>query len=345
MQFSFATPSDDPAIRGFLASHTMGRGVRIATQTEPSFFAAIAELGDHADVLMARDRHSGRLAGLGVRLERRVMLEGRERRAAHLSFLRVAPEFRGRRDFLRAGYGMLRDLQDTRPVEFCLTAILAENAGARRLLEAGLPGLPVYRRVAEIATCTLATPRRVRRLPLAEESQATAFVQKSMQCTPLGLTGDFAVDSPWITVQQAGKIAAAARLWDQRASRQVAICGYSPALRVARPFYNLWSALRGRGGLPPAGGVGGMNVAYVSQLVADPLNPAGFAVLLDYLCTAARQRGIDYLALSLAADHPLCCIAARRAMHRTRSVLYSVTWSGEAVPVIAGVPYVEAGLL
>ena len=79
---------------------------------------------------------------------------------------------------------MLRELQGADAVGFHLTAILARNETARRLLEAGLPGLPRYSPVAEIKTFTLATRGRwVRRCECGEvlRAGAAAWVAERMR--------------------------------------------------------------------------------------------------------------------------------------------------------------------
>ena len=65
--FSLATPHDDDAIRAFLATQSMRGPIRLRIQTEPSFFAAAALMGDHADILIARHTPTQRIVGLGVR--------------------------------------------------------------------------------------------------------------------------------------------------------------------------------------------------------------------------------------------------------------------------------------
>jgi len=350
VSFSLATSADDPDIRHFIAGQSMGHSVKIAVQTEPSFHAAVRLLGHDAEILLARERSSGRIVGLGVRAHRQVLLNGCTRHIGHLFFLRVAPEFRGRRDFLRAGYGYLRDLQDARPVEFCTTAILAENYAARRLLEAGLPGLPVYRSIAGISTITLVVPRCSADASAASPPDVLQeFLRMQLQPMPLSPPLTTLADSPpsltlndFVTVQNHGRVLAAAALWDQRSVRQTILTHYAAPLRHLRPFYNILQVIRRRRGLPAPGP---LNMAYISHLAVENSDPRVFAQLLGTLRASAAARGIDYLVLSLAADHPLAPLAARNALHSTRSLLYSVTWPGEALPDIPATPYVEAALL
>src|SRR5690242_18777221 len=97
-----AGPDDDAAIRRLLHSQSMDGRMRLAVRTEPSFFEAAAELGEDVRVLVARTDGSDEIGGLGVRAVRQVWLKGQKTRVGHLSYLRLAPECRCRRDLLRA---------------------------------------------------------------------------------------------------------------------------------------------------------------------------------------------------------------------------------------------------
>jgi hypothetical protein len=327
----------------------MAGPVELQIRTEPSFRAAAALMGAHPQILLAR-QNGGPIAGLGVRTERNVLLNGQTRRIGHLSFLRVAPAFRGRRDFLRNGFGLLRDLQDTRPVEFCTTAILAENRAARRLLEARLPGMPVYQPIADVATFAMGVRRRAPGAGAKVDGNALReFLQAQLQAMPLAPVVSLSDPSPvpalddFVTVENRGHMLAAAAIWDQRPVRQTILTRYAAPLRYLRPLYNLAQGIRGRRGLPPPGP---LNIAYVSHLAVEESDPLPFAQLLANLHAVALARGIDYLILSLAADHPLAWFAARSALHCTRSTLYTVRWPDQPAPRIPSTtPYVEAALL
>jgi hypothetical protein len=352
-EFALATRADDAAIRWFLTGQPMQGRIGLELRTEPSFFAAVAALGENAEVLVARG--AGEIAGLGVRTRRRVWLHGREQTIGHLSFLRVAEAFRRRREFLRRGFAALGDLQRQDPVAVHLTAILWENRGARRLLEAGLKGMPLYTPVADVRTFTLGTgDRRMRVMEAAREAgRVNGEEQAALQeCVagrmalmdgapvigklPLGCD-DFAV------VRMNGRIVAAAAIWDQRGVRQWMVTRYDATLGAVRPWWNLWQQVRGRATLPAPGCA--LNMAYVSCLAAEAQRPEDFRVLLGLLAAKAQRRGIDYLVLSLARPHPLAAMAESLAEHVTESILYSVRWAGDPTVAISGIPYVEAGLL
>ncbi len=355
VEFALGCERDDADIRAFLAGQTVAGAVQLEVRTEPSFRAALALLGEDAAILLARERATRRLVGLGVRTSRQLSVNLQPRTVGHLSFLRVAADYRGRRDFLRAGYALLRELQERRPVDFCLTAILAENHAARRLLEAGLPGLPVYRPLTDVLTFTIATPlvSAPWSNPAVDPCSLAAFLSHHISPMPLAPVinaSTFASPSPghltcddFVTLREGNQLLAAAAIWDQRPIRQFCITGYGGVLRQFRIFYNVLQFFRRRPGLP-APGI--LNHAFISHLAVDPQARTHFPLLLKSLTLAGRARGIDFLTLSLAAGHPLCSVAAQIAIHHTRSSLYAVHWPDQPAPEIpSAIPYVEAAHL
>jgi hypothetical protein len=335
VEFALAGREDDAAIRRFLASQSMhGQKISLATATEPSFFAAASLLGDNPQVMVARQE--GQIVAMGLRTTRRVYLNGNVVRVGHLGYLRLAEQVRHRRDFLRCGFEMLRELQRADPVPFHLTAILDDNLAAQRLLEAGLPGLPRYVRLAQLLTVVVAThrlARGVRGEPM--NSDGERFVAETLgrqNLAPVATHGEL------VTVGD--PIEAAAAIWDQREERQVLLTNQSIFVRALRPLMNLTGHCVPRQGDP-------VNLAYVSRLALRDENPDTFVRLLKSLSAKARQSNIDYLVLTLPWDHPLTTPAFGLRVLTTFSTLYAVHWEedGGGVPKLASLPYVEAALL
>jgi hypothetical protein len=310
IDFGIATPEYDAAIRAFLDTQAMEGPIRLRIRTEPSFFGAIAKMGERADVLVAQHCATREIVGVGVRLIRRLPVNSNPVRIGYLSFLRVAEQYRTP-GVLRVGYRLLNDLQLRDPVPFSLTAILKENRSARNLLEANLRGLPIYTPLTEIHTYTLVTKSRALR-PRVKERPLSA--------------------------RNSGAIV------DQRSTRQIVIDGYSRGLQMLRPLYNAAKSIQGYAGFPPPGP---LNLAYISQLKTDPSDPEDFVEMLASLASYAREKGIDYLAFALHADDPLAAVASRVAAHVTESILYAVRWPEDPpLPDFRGnLPQVEAAML
>ena len=125
--------------------------ISISLEREPSYFAADAIAGSRPS------NHCGDRSGpSGLDGERfRVPLSyinGEPIRVGYLGGLRLDHTRRGRFDIVRRGFEFLRELHADDPLPLYLTSIIADNDGAVRLLERGLPRMPTYRRLGEWIT-------------------------------------------------------------------------------------------------------------------------------------------------------------------------------------------------
>lgn len=144
IEYGFATPADDAGLRALLRETPMGGTIRLTLEREPSFFESVFREGTRHYTICAREE--GRIVAMASRT---VWPTG----VGYLHQLRIAPSHRHlTRAFLRIGFQMLRDtcLADETPYD--VTTIVSDNRVARRLLEAGLPGLPTYRPLEKIVT-------------------------------------------------------------------------------------------------------------------------------------------------------------------------------------------------
>jgi hypothetical protein len=293
----------------------------------------------------------GSVAAMGSRAVMDVYFDGQPARVGYLGQLRVDPAWRGRRSLLRAGFRAVKELHAPDEAPFDVTAIVADNAPARRLLEAGVPGLPTYRPLADFVTCVLptrvppgrsgapspqtpgvrverATPDRLEAIVLCLDRFArrhqlarrwTADVLRSpVRCPGLSMSDFFLAVS-------GGEIVGCAALWDQSAFKQVVVRGYSRPLARWRWLINAGARLVGAARLPPAGQK--LAHAYVSHVAVEGDDAGVFAALLAAARREGAARGLAYVITGLAADHPL--LAATHGARRYASVLYTVHWDGE----------------
>jgi hypothetical protein len=245
-----------------------------------------------------------------------------------------------------------------------LTAVVSDNARARRLLEAGLPGLPSYRPFSPFVTLVMPTwppPRAVSGMERAgpgrlEEAAACLErngprFQMARRWTAAELASPercrgLAASDVFLAVH-GGRVAGCAALWDQRAFKQVVVRSYAPPLARARPWINGLSRILGTPRLPAPGAP--LAQAYLSHLAVDGDDPVVFARLLLFALAEAGRRGLDYLVAGFAEGHPLLPVA--RKLRRAReyaSLLQLVHWEDgrAAVEALDGrVPHVEVALL
>lgn len=350
-----ATAADEPAIRALLREPMDGE-IRVALEREPDARLASTIEGDRHHTVVTRDAAGG-VVGMGSRSVRRVWLDGEPARLGYLSQMRRSPGG-GRLPLaaLRAGYAAFDRDRRTDELPFDLTSIIADNRPARRLLEAGLDGIPPYRPLAELVTCLVPTrgalagrfslrPFRPARLPptrpARDRLEVVSCLQRNLrryQLAPIWTAEDLTdgdrcrqLDpSDFAVVPGADGIRACAALWDQRAFKQARVHGYSPALGRARPFLNPLLVASGRPPLPPPGAV--IANAYLSHIAVDDDDPAPFLALVEDARRRARNRAVDWLTIGFVRGHPLLAALLDAARLRTYdAILYAVGADPETV--------------
>lgn len=346
------TDRDDADVRALLRRRPMEGRIRVALTRDPDSRIAAAVEGERHATWIARDG-GGRLLGFGTRSVRRVWLVGTPVRLGYLGQLRATEGACGLRR-LAEGYDRLRAGRRADELPFDLTAILADNLPARRLLERGLPGLPRYRPLAEIETLVIPAARgrwrrgdpAVRRLAEGDRRRLSDFFRAELRHRPFapvwsaedfepgGRARGLSLDD-FRAVEEGGRMVAAAALWDQRAYKQAVIDGYAGWLGALRPLVNLGLGLLGRPTLPPPGSE--LPLAFVAALTVAGGDADRGTALIEALRREARRRGLSQIVASFAAGDPLAGAVRRRFGARPyRSILYTVAWSDDPTPPLAG---------
>ncbi|MDH3451290.1 MAG: hypothetical protein OEN20_02640, partial [Gammaproteobacteria bacterium] len=240
--FETARDTDDDALRTLLRDNPLPGWVSVSFEREPSYFPGATVEGDVHETIVARESASGRIVGAFGRSEFNAFVNGCEQRVGYLGQLRVDPAYLGRVRRLRQGFEACRTLlHEGGGARFYLTSILAANQPARRLLLAGLPGMPTYRELSGFSTLVLPTRRmharrkgadvRVRRATIGDVPEVAALLQQQYrryQCAPVwnepalrsrercrGLeAGDLFV------AERSGLVVGCAGLWDQQSFKQ-----------------------------------------------------------------------------------------------------------------------------
>jgi hypothetical protein len=349
-----AGPEDDADIRALLRQGAMEGAIRLALTREPRFALGAEVEGERHCTVLVRDEATNRLLGMGSRSVREVFHHGRPARLGYLGQLRTVPGTRHVRR-IRDAFGAIEAAVRPDELPFDLTSIVADNAPARRLLERGLPGLPVYRRLAEAETLIMPTSdplwgRRgrtpaVRQAGAGDEARVVAFLQEQLcrhALAPRWSEADLRTRcrdlriEHFALLEEHGELRGVGAVWDQRAFKQVLIAGYQPWLARARRPLNAVLRVLGQPRLPPAGA--SLTLGYLSHfaLTADDDVEAAVA-LVHALRGQARGRGLAQLVLTLAVDHPLRApLRARVAARPDRAILYAVCWRSRAACTGAG---------
>jgi hypothetical protein len=358
-----ATPEDDPELRRLLRDNPMAGEIRVSLEREPNAFLAASVEGQPHRTLVARA--SDGIVGMGSRATWNAFINGEPCRLGYLSQLRVDRAHRGRKRLLKAGYDLLRSFRGSDEKLFDLTSIVADNEVARRLLGAGVPGLPKYREIEEWSTLVIPTTSRSKRAARMIERGAPDLLGEIAACLERNRRryqfaprfSETDLRSPersrglepkdFFLALVGSDVVGCVALWDQSGFKQVVVRGYAPRLARWRPWINRLAPLMETPRLPEPGQR--LPHAYLSHLAVDGDDPEIFQALVEATYAEARARQYIYMVIGLAARHPWRSWLVRRFKPRTySSVLYAVHWEdgAKAVESLDGrMPHVEVALL
>jgi len=256
-----ATRGDDTVLREFLRGHGMAAWVEMTIEREPSFFAG-RDFGGEEWAVIAEEKTD--IVGMYSAALRPMHVNGRRERLGYLGGLRVSPKYRHRIRYLRQGYASIRTLTPApATLPWWFTVIAADNVAARKLLEAGVPGLPTYHPLGDYVTYALPASRGERRKMWrrAEEGEVDTLVAfynaqaSRFNLTPVldgALVRRVGVDHFYI-VERRGVLQGVAALWDQRSFKQIVAARYRRPIGSLLPMYNLYAKLGRRIPLPREG--------------------------------------------------------------------------------------------
>jgi hypothetical protein len=313
--------------------------------------------------IIARERDSGVAIGICERSVRDAFVDGEVRRLPYLGALRVTPTYRHRIRVLRGGFAAVRALLE-RPSDlpFALTSITADNDAARRLLCAGLPGLPSYRPFRQLSTFALRT--RVRAMPPGVEPATRADLPaiavllqrcyRKFQVAPvwtavdlerLVATGGLRAED-FLIVRRGPGVSACVAVWDQSSVKQTVVRGYAPWLGRLRPLVNLAAPFMARPKLPARGSA--LHQVYLSHVAVEDNDADVFRLLLQAGLTAAHRRGFELALTGFATNHSFAAVAREKRATEYRSLLHLVHWpdgAAEAEALSARLPHVEIAVM
>jgi len=326
--FRIATEADDSVLRAILRENAMPTWVDMAVEREPSFFAAKNMFGCDWAVI-AEDGEN--VVGMYTAAVVPVHVNGRPERVGYLGGLRVNPRYRRHIRYLREGYASIRPMAPmTGSLPWWFTVVASDNTAARRLLEAGVRGLPAYHLQGEYLTFAIPTARARRHNLWHHTTDVSRIVEvhnanaARFQCSPV-LTEDLVhrIGVEKFFVCDHG----VAALWDQRAFKQIVARNYRSLIGALVPAYNAYAKLFRRIPLPPPGGA--LDQTFIA-----------FLALSDSALSEARALSEDLLShcstpaasLGLHATHPLVDVIERFKPLRYPTRVYAVSFDGTVPP-------------
>jgi len=358
-RYRVAGPDDAPALCAMLRDNPMAGPVTLGLERAPDYFAAARLFGQDTSII-AETAAGDPVCMYGCGLWDSY-LNGAPRRCAYLHGLRVNAAYRHQLRWLRDGFACIpRLVPHFAQAHGCFTSVASDNSTARRLLEAGVKGMPHYQPQGEIVTLLLPTRQgRCRGLRCARHDLLLRRARQAdvpallalhrryaarWQFAPcldahwlLNLTPahSLALDDFWL-MEQDGALRFFAALWDQRHCKQTVVRDYSGALARLRPLYNLWAQAAGRVPLPAVGAR--VEHVFIAFAVFDGTPELMLRCIGELLAHAARMQASS-AALGLSAQHPLLD-AVRQRFHAQhyRTCIETVSWPGEDAAALDGRP-------
>jgi len=193
-------------------------------------------------------------------------------------------------------YDLLLADRSTQELDWDLTAILEGNLPARRLLEAGIPGVPRY------------TP--------------------AMRLSTLTFRSGGGRDGEWVPAPDRKVIVAGGgALVERHVGRITRVEGYARALASTRPVIDGLLRCLGRPGLPQVGRV--LSEAFVAEARWE--HRTALSKLAEGIREAARTLGARLVHWGVPTEHPdLRWLKSHLAAWETRSVVYAVHRADQA---------------
>jgi hypothetical protein len=354
VKFTVATAEDDPAIRRLLRENPMSGEISVSFEHEPDYFHGVQVAGAEDQTILAFQ--DGRLVCLGRCSIRDRYINGKIHRIGYLSDLRLDSSVRGRFDIVRRGYQFFRELQHDHPTNFYFTSITSDNFRSIRLLERGLPGMPLYQPLADFVTLLIPVPHNLKKLErLTERTRASLKVRgievvsgsnryvhqlveflnsQAGRCHLTAKWDEEKLRSLWqngLTLSDfqvlidAGKVKGCAALWDQRSFKQIVIRGYSRRLSFVLPLLNWGASLFGSPRLPAVGST--LAHGFLSPLAVAPEEVQCLPALVELSFLAAASRGLEFLTLGFSANDPRLAIVRKKfGCREYKSRFFQVRW-------------------
>ncbi len=352
--FRLASSGDNAQLKMALRVNAMDSWVRLSFEREPSYFDGEALMGLSYTVIACDENQPALMVGMYSCAFLPVHINGVATRIGYLGGLRVNQQYRHKIRILKGGFASIPKLiSEQSTIPFWFTSVASENVSARRLLETGLKGMPIYRAVGEMETLAFNT-RQGKLQGLLQQAtrddipalvdffnrQATRY-QFSPVLSPewlQGLSGDkgLVLSDFWLA-KNGTDIQACLAIWDQRAFKQTVSQGYRYPLNALRGLYNLYAGVTGRVKLLKTGKK--LEQIYLSFVAFEHLDDTLPVQIIREGLALARKKGAEVAIIGLSVDNPLLAMlkqSLKPGIYRT--CIETVNLRGDSNPNLNGLP-------
>ena len=369
MPFSLrlAVPADDAVLRKLLRENPMPGSISLSYEREPNYFRAACVDGTLSQTILNIDEETGDCLGMGARIIRSMYLNGRVQEVGYMSHLRVDLQ----RSWGLALPGQLvrsfekfHELHADWRVPFYLMSVIADNAPARRLLTAGLPGMPSALPYTRMFTYAI-SPRHAKiEIPLpgglALERGSSEHIPEIIAClqrngaryqfypywsaenlftptqTPHLNPNDF------FLATKGSRVIGCLALWDQTSFKQTVVRGYNGSMARWRSWINLLAGFVDIPNLPEINLA--LQYAFASHLAVDNDDRQIFSSLMRAVYNETNRRGLNYFMIGLSQSNPLRPVLTKSYLHMAYpSQIYLMAWQ-DGLKDLATVGAQAAGL-
>jgi len=344
-----ATPADDPDLRRILRETPFDGNISLSFEREPDYFCAADIEGPFHQTMVVCETDSGKIMGMGDRSIRPLWVNGQPTQVGYFSGFRARDEYRrglALARFTQQGFRYYHQLHTDGRAPFYIISIVADNQPARRLLTAGLKGLPRLQEYTHMTTYAIHPTQPKRDLPLPRGLQlihgSREWIPAIVDCLERNgmrkqfaphwtvetllspLTPHLVIEDFFLAVDGSGCVAGCLALWDQNAFKQTVVRGYAGLYKRFRKAINLLAPLGGWPSLPNVGTR--LNQAFACFLALDGDDPDVFATLLRAIYNEAARRRYSYLLLGLPETSPLGRIVKGYHPLEYISQIYLAAW-------------------
>jgi hypothetical protein len=341
--YRVARQSDDATLRSILQQTPTRSWITLSTEYEPSYFSSSNLFGERLSVIAHQNDVASTPVGMCAYTGLPSHIDGNPEHACYLGELRVLSRFQKKPGIVKNGFRAVEKFAGplTRKASW-FTSIASDNLVARRLLEAGLKGMPVYRLEGELVTMALAVKSAQQLLEMqpAQTDDIPALADfynrqaRLFQYSPVlsedwlaELDGSYGLQlQDFYLLKDAGKIQACFALWDQREMKQTVVRKYRFPLNLMRIPYNLFAGIEGRVKLPPVGSR--IEYLFIAFLAVQQERRPELCAIVKTALDKAKRKQADIAMLGLSARHPQLGLLDELPRQVYRSCIESVSWYG-----------------